>query len=139
MYFITQVLELGLPTVIALNMIDVAQAQGTPVNADQLSAELGVPVIPVQATRRETLLTLRLALSRAEVPSSGWKPELSSTLTKATDVVASRWPGTPAPDHRKPRDPIVRLKASILLAAADAETPNPVSYTHLTLPTKRIV
>jgi ferrous iron transport protein B len=124
LYFITQVLELGLPTVIALNMIDVAQAQGTPVNADQLSAELGVPVIPVQATRRETLLTLRLALSRAEVPSSGWKPELSSLLTKATEAVASRWPGIPAPDHRKPRDPIVRLKASILLAAADAETPN---------------
>ena len=124
LYFITQVLELGLPTVIALNMIDVAQAQGTPVNADQLSAELGVPVIPVQATRRETLLTLRLALSRAEVPSSIWKPELSSPLTKATDAVASRWPGAPAPDHRKPRDPLVRLKASILLAAVDAETPN---------------
>jgi ferrous iron transport protein B len=124
LYFITQVLELGLPTVIALNMIDVAQAQGTPVNAEQLSTELGVPVIPVQATRRETLLALRLALSRAEVPRCPWKPELSPLLIKATDAVASGWPGTPAPDHRKPRDPLVRLKASILLAAADSETPN---------------
>jgi ferrous iron transport protein B len=124
LYFITQVLELGLPTVIALNMIDVAKAQGTPVDPELLAEELGVPVIPVQATRRETLLPLRLALSRAEVPHSNWKPELSSHLTKAADAIASHWPGTLASDHRKPRDPLVRLKASILLAAADAETPN---------------
>ena len=126
LYFITQVLELGLPTVIALNMIDVAKAQGTPVDPELLAAELGVPVIPVQATRRETLLPLRLALSRAEVPHSNWKPELSSQLTKAADAIASHWSKAlhDIQDHRKPRDPLVRLKASILLAAADAETPN---------------
>ena len=126
LYFITQVLELGLPTVIALNMIDVAKAQGTPVDPELLAAELGVPVIPVQATRRETLLPLRLALSRAEVPHSNWKPELSSHLTKAADAIASHWSKAfhDIQDHRKPRDSLVRLKASILLAAADAETPN---------------
>jgi len=122
LYFITQVLELGLPTIIALNMIDVAMAQGMPLDPEQLSTELGVPVIPVQATRKETLLPLRLALSRAEVPRSNWKPELPSQLTKASDAVASHWPGKSPSDHRKPRDPMVRMKASILLAAAEAET-----------------
>ena len=122
LYFITQVLELGLPTIVALNMIDVAMAQGMPLDPEQLSTELGVPVIPVQATRKETLLPLRLALSRAEVPRSNWKPELPSQLTKASDAVASHWPGKSPSDHRKPRDPMVRMKASILLAAAEAET-----------------
>ena len=122
LYFITQVLELGLPTIVALNMIDVAMAQGMPLDPEQLAAELGVPVIPVQATRKETLLPLRLALSRAEVPRSNWKPELPSQLTKASDVVACHWPGRSLSDHRKPRDPMVRMKASILLAAAEAET-----------------
>lgn len=122
LYFITQVLELGLPTIIALNMIDVARAQGTPVNADRLSEELGVPVISIQATRRETLLPLRLALSRADIPRSSWVPELPSTWTRAADKVAACWPGQARDDGRGPRDPHARMKASILLAATESDT-----------------
>ncbi|MEY2907106.1 MAG: ferrous iron transport protein [Verrucomicrobiota bacterium] len=123
LYFVTQVLELGLPTIIALNMIDVARAQGTPVNAERLSAELGVPVIPVQATRKETLLPLRLALSRAEVPHSSWSSEPPAAWTRAADHVAAHWPGDhPPADARRPRDPEVRVKAAILLAASEPES-----------------
>ena len=123
LYFVTQVLELGLPTIIALNMIDVARAQGTPVNAERLSAELGVPVIPVQATRKETLLPLRLALSRAEVPHSTWSSEPPAAWTRAADHVASHWPGDHPPDDaRRPRDPEIRVKAAILLAASEPES-----------------
>jgi len=122
LYFITQVLELGLPTIVALNMIDVAKAQGTPVNAERLAEELGVPVIPVQATRRETLLPLRLALSRAEIASSGWTPEFPAAWTRAADKVAACWPGQAEHYGRGPRDPQARMKASILLAASETET-----------------
>ena len=127
LYFITQVLELGLPTVIALNMTDVAQAQGTPVNAERLAADLGVPVIPVQATRKETLLPLRLALSRAEVPRSEWRPEFPSAWTRAVDKVAACWPREnreTSADTRRPRDPEERVKASLLLGATEAEAPS---------------
>jgi ferrous iron transport protein B len=122
LYFITQVLELGLPTIVALNMIDVAKAQGTPVSAERLSEELGVPVIPVQATRRETLLPLRLALSRAEIAHSEWTPEFPAAWTRAADKVAACWPGQSRDDGRGPRDPQARMKASILLAASETET-----------------
>lgn len=122
LYFITQVLELGLPTIVALNMIDVAKAQGTPVSAERLSEELGVPVIPVQATRRETLLPLRLALSRAEIARSAWTPEFPAAWTRAADKVAACWPGQVRDDGRGPRDPQARMKASILLAASETET-----------------
>ena len=127
LYFITQVLELGIPAVIALNMIDVAQSQGTPVSAERLSLELGVPVIPVQATRRETLLALRLALSRADVPRCTWAAELPHVWTRASDQVAAYWPlpnGARRPsdlDHRAPRDPLIRSKASLMLAATAEE------------------
>ena len=126
LYFITQVLELGLPTIIALNMVDVAEAQGMPVNTHRLSEELGVPVIPIQATRRDSLLPLRLALSRAEVPRSNWRPDLPALWTRATDGVAAVWGGIQPADlenFRIPRDPLSRMKAAILLASAEQETP----------------
>ena len=130
LYFISQVLELGLPTIVALNMIDVARAQGTPVNAERLAQELGVPVIPVQATRRETLLPLRLVLSRAEVCRSTWIPDLPSAWTRAADHVAAHWLHEEASNHeeqepadiRLPRHPEARMKASVILAAPEEET-----------------
>lgn len=124
LYFITQVLELGLPTIIALNMVDVAEAQGMPVNTQQLSEELGVPVVPIQATKKESLLPLRLALSRAEVPHSNWRPEMPAVWTRATDAVSAVWGGESldsGEEHLSP-DPLVCMKASLLLASAETET-----------------
>src|SRR5215831_10649550 len=50
LYYATQVIELGYPTLIALNMIDVAENNGHQIDPERLSAELGVPVIPVVAS-----------------------------------------------------------------------------------------
>src|SRR5437868_3077489 len=47
LYLTTQVLELGVPVVVALNMIDVAKAQGLTLDAAALAERLGVPVVPL--------------------------------------------------------------------------------------------
>ncbi|MBW3635554.1 MAG: ferrous iron transport protein B [Armatimonadetes bacterium] len=47
----TQILELGLPTIIALNMIDMAQKAGHAIDAGALSRELGAPVVEIVASR----------------------------------------------------------------------------------------
>jgi ferrous iron transport protein B len=59
LYLTTQVLELGVPVVVALNMIDVAEGQGTRIDAERLSRELGVPVVPIQANKGRGLDRLR--------------------------------------------------------------------------------
>lgn len=64
LYLVSQVLELGLPTVIALNMIDVARQRGIAIDASQLSARLGVPVIETQAHKRQGLDPIKAALLR---------------------------------------------------------------------------
>src|SRR5260221_14005515 len=46
LYLTTQTLELGVPIVIALNMIDVAQAQGLRIDVERLRKQLGVRVVP---------------------------------------------------------------------------------------------
>jgi len=49
LYLSAQFLELGVPIVIALNMIDVAEARGISVKAEKLSELLRVPVVPIIA------------------------------------------------------------------------------------------
>ena len=49
LYLSCQFLELGVPLVIALNMIDAAEKRGITIDADELGARLGVPVIPIIA------------------------------------------------------------------------------------------
>jgi len=51
LYLVSQLLELGLPMVVALTMVDVAERQGIQIDVEELSRRLGVPVVPVQAHR----------------------------------------------------------------------------------------
>src|SRR5690606_34583911 len=59
LYLVSQVLELGVPVVIALNMVDVARQRGVAIDIETLSERLGVPVIPVQANKRIGLPELK--------------------------------------------------------------------------------
>ncbi len=60
--FALQLIGLGLPTVVALNMIDMARRDGLVIDVAALSAALGVPVIPTVAVRRQGLAELVEAL-----------------------------------------------------------------------------
>src|ERR1041385_1961387 len=62
LYFATQVIELGYPTVVALNMIDVACENGHEIDTGALSKALGAPVAPLVASKGEGLPELRRAL-----------------------------------------------------------------------------
>src|SRR6266480_3892830 len=47
LYLVSQLIELGRPMVIALNMMDIAERRGLHVSAEKLHQKLGVPVVPV--------------------------------------------------------------------------------------------
>src|SRR5438067_10698270 len=51
LYLTTQLLEVGIPVVVALNMVDVAEGQELHVDAERLSRRLGVRVVPIQANQ----------------------------------------------------------------------------------------
>jgi ferrous iron transport protein B len=63
-YFLSQLMDLGLPTVVALNMIDVAADRGLSVDAKALERSLGVAVIPIQASKNIGLEALAGAMQR---------------------------------------------------------------------------
>jgi len=64
--FAQEVIELGRPTIVALNMVDLAERDGLVIDAGALEQVLGVPVIPTVAVRRRGLSELIEAIGNAE-------------------------------------------------------------------------
>lgn len=65
-----QVIELGLPCVLALNMVDVAEKSGLRLDPAKLSEELGIPVVPMQANAAKGVIELKQALRYPFPPPS---------------------------------------------------------------------
>jgi ferrous iron transport protein B len=63
LYYATQVIELGYPTFLALNMVDVAEENGHAIDGESLSKALGIPVLPLVASAGEGLPELRQAIN----------------------------------------------------------------------------
>ncbi len=61
----TQVADLKIPVVVALNMMDVAKKDGISINVDSLATKLGVPVVPISARRNEGIDELKKNISYA--------------------------------------------------------------------------
>jgi ferrous iron transport protein B len=59
---VLQVIELGLPCVLALNMVDVAEKSGLRLDPAKISEELGIPVVPMQANASKGIIELKQAL-----------------------------------------------------------------------------
>ncbi|MFO1003966.1 MAG: ferrous iron transport protein B [Planctomycetaceae bacterium] len=77
LYLATQVLEVGLPVVLCLNMWDSAKSSGVRVDLTALSKKLGVPVVPTSASRREGLTELKHAVIH-ELTARGGPVQLAS-------------------------------------------------------------
>lgn len=85
--------ELGVPTVLCLNMMDEALARGHHINTRVLEEQLGVPVVGTVAIRREGLPELRSAFDRAR-PST-WKKRYSGTVEHAVTDIEALLPESP--------------------------------------------
>ncbi len=69
--FAQEIIALGKPTVVALNMIDLAERDGLVLDPNALQVALGVPVIPTVAVRRRGLTELAAAIEAAEHRQAG--------------------------------------------------------------------
>ena len=74
-----QVIELGIPCVLALNMVDVAERTGLRLDPTKLSEELGIPVVPMQANAKKGIVELKMAM-RFPLPGA---PEPHWTINAA--------------------------------------------------------
>jgi ferrous iron transport protein B len=67
LYLTTQLAEMGVPLLVALNMTDVAAAKGMKVDAHELAAQLGCPVVPIVASQGKGIEALKNAILTAAI------------------------------------------------------------------------
>ena len=96
LYLTTQILELGLPVVIALNMMDLVEKNGDKIDVDKLSRELGCPIVPTSALKgrgMDELVKTAIGLGKKGVPAAPqirFSDEIETALAKIIDVLGSR-------------------------------------------------
>lgn len=81
LYLTTQILEIDVPVVIALNMMDEVARRGDKIDEETLQERLGVPVVKISALRSEGLHDL---MSRAHEVAK--QPRLGKTVLESTSV-----------------------------------------------------
>ncbi len=92
----TQILELGLPVVIALNMMDLVEKNGDKIDVDKLSRELGCPIVPTSALKgrgMDELVKTAIELGKKGVPAAPqirFSDEIETALAKIIDVLGSK-------------------------------------------------
>jgi ferrous iron transport protein B len=87
LYLTTQLMELGLPVVLAVNMVDVAAKQGIVVDIEKLSQATGLPAVAIQANAGIGLDELKTALLAAANRSSPNPPPLPKVIDVETTAL----------------------------------------------------
>jgi len=95
LYLVAEMLPLPSKVVVALNMIDVARQEGVQIEPEVLQAALGVPVVPMTATRNQgvsELVEVIAQLACGELPYEPKLPEIRAdhqhVLDEITDIIA---------------------------------------------------
>jgi len=102
LFFCTQLLEMGVPLVVAVNMMDLAEASGVQVNTAALSEELGVVVVPVVATRQIGIEALEKAIiDSLDAPCSDHCPSFPDCVCAELDGLCHSLADGGAGEHHR--------------------------------------
>ncbi len=78
LYLAVQLRELGIPLVLALNMMDVAESRGIAIDHQELSALMEVPVVPIVARSNKGIRDLLNTIVEIAKTNPEWKPVVIS-------------------------------------------------------------
>ncbi|GJM26288.1 MAG: ferrous iron transport protein B [Phycisphaerae bacterium] len=93
LFLATQVLEAALPTIIALNMTDIAERRGIKIDSNKLAQKLGVPVIPIVASTGKGREALIDAIEKSiggnkPAPICDWPDAVNESVGALSDEIA---------------------------------------------------
>ncbi|MDR1044806.1 MAG: ferrous iron transport protein B [Candidatus Adiutrix sp.] len=106
LYLTLQFLELGLPAIVTLNMMDMAEAKGLNINLKKLEQGLGVTAVPIVATQGKGVeVLLDRIIEVASEPEAQWKPikiSYGHDIDEAIKQIQSRVESSTLPLDRMP-------------------------------------
>jgi ferrous iron transport protein B len=131
LYYTTQVIELGHPTIIALNMVDVAENNGYRLDEKKLSEALGVPVVSIVASGGRGVPELRAKIIAALQSSPEIKPKLFCQLPGLFRIEATGLAGLLAETFKERRlqataEALLLLSNEKALASSKAHYPQKI-------------
>ncbi|MGL4726302.1 MAG: Fe(2+) transporter permease subunit FeoB [Scandinavium sp.] len=88
LYLTLQLLELGIPCIVALNMLDIAEKQQIRIEVDALAARLGCPVIPLVSTRGRGIEALKMSIDRHQANDNIELVHYAKPLLREADWLA---------------------------------------------------
>jgi ferrous iron transport protein B len=94
LYLTLQLLELGIPCVVALNMLDIAEKQKVRIDIDALATRLGCPVVPMVSTRGRGIDALKLAVDRHQQNTPLELVHYADPLTREASQLAQMMPAS---------------------------------------------
>ena len=89
LYLVHQILDLGRPVIVVLNMMDLAVQAGLNIRVARLEKELGIPVIACEAVNGKGLVELRLAMSRPDLPLARHAWGVPAPIAPAVSEIAA--------------------------------------------------
>lgn len=90
LYLTSQILELGKPVIVVLNMMDIAKQQGISIDTKVLAQQLGCPVVPIQAHKKIGIDGLNQAVSKIPSIGHGLSLSLPSTVNESLKVLEQK-------------------------------------------------
>lgn len=94
LYLTTQLLELGVPVVVALNMHDLAARKGIHIDVQQLQQQLRCPVIPVVANKKQGIAELKQSLGKVCSASKSPFLHYPQALEQAIEALSKQLPSS---------------------------------------------
>lgn len=100
LYLTTQLLEIGVPVVVALNMMDIVKKRGDSVDSAALAKNLGCPVMEISALKGEGLdKAIQVAVEKAQAgaytpPNHKFESAVESALQEIEGMLGSEVPGS---------------------------------------------
>lgn len=101
LYLTLQLLELGIPCIVALNMLDIAEKQQIRIDIDALSERLGCPVVPLVSTRGTGIAALKLVIDRHQENKETQRVCYPPPLLREADALAREMTATLALKQRR--------------------------------------
>ncbi|MGC6389122.1 Fe(2+) transporter permease subunit FeoB [Ewingella sp. S1.OA.A_B6] len=101
LYLTLQLLELGIPCIVALNMLDIAKIQNINIDIPALSARLGCPVVALVSTRASGIQELKTAIDQRPQATLLERVTYHPVLQQEVDVLAAAMPQDMALQQRR--------------------------------------